>query len=141
MHDPPLEQMEDDDEDNDSTCVPDEEDSEKDTDDTSILSIDSLQDAPICHNVSNSEPLTNTTDTTADTTHVGNDDNDFTAGVNIQEEEDESSLSSEEESEEEPSLMAGVQQGDHSHDQIEEEEEVILEDETLQAKINEREVQ
>eukprot|EP00957_Ditylum_brightwellii_P010445 790285-Ditylum_brightwellii.AAC.1 len=60
MHDPPPEQMENDDEDDDSTYIPDEEGSEND-DDASIHSIDSLQEAPICHEIDNLEPLTTTT--------------------------------------------------------------------------------
>eukprot|EP00957_Ditylum_brightwellii_P133917 10211923-Ditylum_brightwellii.AAC.2 len=145
MHCPPLEQVEDDDD--NSTYVPDDsiqESEENDTNDTSIPSIDSLQDAPICHDDNNFEPLTNTTSTT----HNVTDDNAFTAGVNMQqeehEEEDESSSSSKEEeegSEEEPSQMTGVQQDDHFHNPIEEVEEETMEDETLQAKIDEREAQ
>eukprot|EP00957_Ditylum_brightwellii_P154222 11736781-Ditylum_brightwellii.AAC.1 len=79
MIDPPPEQMEDEDEDDHSTYVPNEEGSEKDTDDTSILSIESLQDAPIHHNINNFELLTNTTDTTT-TTYAENDDNAFITG-------------------------------------------------------------
>eukprot|EP00957_Ditylum_brightwellii_P032994 2501574-Ditylum_brightwellii.AAC.1 len=147
MHDPVLEQIENDDENDDSTYVPDEEDSKKD-DDASIPSIDSVQEAPICHDIDNFEPLITTTDTT-DNTHVEDDknnvtvgvntqeeeddDNAFTVGVTIQNEEDESSSSEEEASEEEAAPMAGVQQ--------DEKEEVMMEDETLQAKINKREVQ
>eukprot|EP00957_Ditylum_brightwellii_P093804 7143171-Ditylum_brightwellii.AAC.1 len=48
--------MENDDEDDDSTYVPNEEGSEKD-DSASIPSIDSLQEAPICHNIDDFEPL------------------------------------------------------------------------------------
>eukprot|EP00957_Ditylum_brightwellii_P112651 8587071-Ditylum_brightwellii.AAC.1 len=139
MHGPPPEQVED--ENDDSTYVPqksDPESDDNDADDTSIPSIDSIQGAPIHHNVDNVEPLTNTTATTHHENNDETDDNAFTAGVNMQHKENESSSEEEHGSEEEPSQMAGVQQDDHSCDQMEEVEEDTMEDETLQAKINER---
>eukprot|EP00957_Ditylum_brightwellii_P135851 10362169-Ditylum_brightwellii.AAC.2 len=149
-----------------STYVPNEEGSEKDGD--SIPSIDSLQEVPIHHNTDDFEPLTDITGT-ADNDIVDDDDinstveentpeveidgniltaganipeeveededngNVFTTGVIVQDDKEASSSYSEELSEEEPAEMAGVQK--------EEEENLIMENKTLQANINERDVQ
>eukprot|EP00957_Ditylum_brightwellii_P161493 12296361-Ditylum_brightwellii.AAC.1 len=123
--------------DNDSTYVPNEEDSKKD--DNRIPSIDSLKEMPICHNADDFEPLTEITDTTTTaivddvdinvtaeenipedeidgntlTTEViiqeenENEDSAFTAGVIVQDDKETSSSEEEEISEEEPAEMAG----------------------------------
>eukprot|EP00957_Ditylum_brightwellii_P125997 9606317-Ditylum_brightwellii.AAC.1 len=142
MHDPPLEQMENDD--NDSTYVPNEEGSEKDDD--SIPSIDSLNEVAIYHNTDNFEPFTDTTDTTT-TAIVDDDDIIVTVEENIPEDEidgdnhrrlivqddkETSSSSSEEVSEEEPTETTRVQQ--------EGEEDMMMENETLQANKKDRDV-
>eukprot|EP00957_Ditylum_brightwellii_P201846 15327504-Ditylum_brightwellii.AAC.1 len=80
MHYPPLEQMENND--NDFTYVPNKEGSEKD--DNSIPSIDSLKEMPICHDTDDFEPLTKITDTTT-TTIVDDDDINITAEENTPE--------------------------------------------------------
>eukprot|EP00957_Ditylum_brightwellii_P209861 15363578-Ditylum_brightwellii.AAC.1 len=166
MRGPPTEQVENADEDDDSTYVSNEEGSEKDND--SIPSISSLQEVPIHHNTDDFETLTEITDVANNTNvdDVGNnvttgenipedeiDDNTFTTGVSVpddveeeedddnalttgvivQDEEEKSSSSSEEASDEEPTQMAGVHQ--------DEEEDMMAENETPQAKINERDVQ
>eukprot|EP00957_Ditylum_brightwellii_P178392 13587994-Ditylum_brightwellii.AAC.1 len=136
MHDPPLEQMENDDD--DSTYVPNEEGSEKDDD--NIPSIDSLMEMPIHHNPDDFELHSVPTDTTTTTTIVDddnnniasddilpeddidentsitgvslqeedeNDDSSFTTGVTVQADEETSPSSSEEVNKKEPAELAG----------------------------------
>eukprot|EP00957_Ditylum_brightwellii_P052298 3966615-Ditylum_brightwellii.AAC.1 len=85
MHDPPWNQMENNDD--ESTCVPNEEGSEEDDD--SILSIESLNEVAIHHNTDGFEPTIGVTDTTNTTTTTVRDDNDTSVAAkeNIPEEE------------------------------------------------------
>eukprot|EP00957_Ditylum_brightwellii_P195581 14902697-Ditylum_brightwellii.AAC.1 len=95
MHDPPLEQMENNDD--DSTYVPNEDVSEKD--DNSIPSIDSLTEMPIHHNPDDFEPRSVPTDAIVDdddnnitseeiVPEDDIDDNTSTARVSLQEEDE-----------------------------------------------------